>query len=137
MSKALFGLSYFAGIGVSVGATIVTFFFGILWFEKYLKVEYPENTEENSKLPISLWWFAALFLAEFLNYEGVEENLHGSEVLITAFIAAIINAIIFLICYLILSLSGVEKENKVERSIKAFKGLVIIFYALVFLSEFV
>lgn len=137
MSKILYSLGYFAGIGVSLGAIVLTFLLCILWFDKYLNVEYLRNPEEKNNLPISLWWFAALFLAEFLNYEGVEENLQGSEVFLAAIISAVVNAIIFLICYLILSLTGVEKENKIERSVKSFKWMVIIFYALIFLSEFI
>lgn len=137
MSKALFGLGYLGGIGVSLGATLMTVLFFILWFEKYLKVETSENLEENFKLPISLWWFAALFLAEFFNYDGFEESLKFREVAITAFVAGIINGIIFLICYAFFSLIGVEKENKIERSVRAFKGLVIIFYVLIFAAEFI
>ena len=46
------------------------------------------------------------------------------------------NAILFFICYGILSVAGVNKDNKYERAKKATMGLIIISFALLILADY-
>ena len=124
MSNLLASLSY---------SCVSTFIMAALfetWLEKYLHAEI-----KVSDSPVVLW-IVGLFIAEFLGDVGSDEILSSKEQVLIAFITGLVGAVIFLICYGVLSLIGTDKEDKIERSYKAFKGLVIIFWLLLILGLF-
>ena len=124
MSNLLASLSY---------SCVSTFIMAALfetWLEKYLHAEI-----KVSDIPVVLW-IVGLFIAEFLGDVGSDEIFSSKEQVLIAFITGLVGAVIFLICYGVLSLIGTDKEDKIERSYKAFKGLVIIIWLLLILGLF-
>lgn len=123
-------MSFFAGLG-AVAATVGTIFLYIIYSEKNLP---PETKGEN----LDKFWYFGIFVIELYGYampaDGVELNLFLDSLLLTIF-EILGNAIIFFICYGVLTLIGVDKEIKFERCKKAFMGLVILSFAMLLLYE--
>ena len=124
-------MSFFAGIG-AVASTAVTIFLYMMYSEKKL------STAEATGESLDNYWYLGLFVTEVYGYalpsEDVQLNLFSDAIFFTIF-DILGNILFFFICYGILSLIGVDKENKFERCKKAFMGLVILSVALIFLYE--
>lgn len=127
-------LSFFAGISV-VATTIITIVLFKLYAEKQLLSN--EGTEgQNSSEGINNWWYLGVFVSELGSQFTIEQYLDFGDAIITTISNVIGNAILFFICYGILSVVGVNKDNKYERCNKAFMGLVIISWALLLLIDY-
>lgn len=121
-------LSFFAGISV-VATTIITIILFKLYAEKQLLSN--EGTEvQKSSDNNNHWWYLGLFASELGSQFTIEQYLDFGDAIMTIISNVIGNAILFFICYGILSVVGVNKDNKYERCNKAFMGLVMISLAL-------
>lgn len=124
-------MSFFAGLGAIVSTTVT-----ILLYMKYSekKILNAEVTGEG----LDNYWYLGLFVTEVYGYAlpsaDIQLNLFSDALFFTIF-DILGNILFFFICYGILTLIGVDKENKFERCKKAFMGFVILSVALIFLYE--
>ena len=134
------GLSYFADINLFTCVSIVlTTAITIYLFTEYAKKQSVSNdgTEtQTAPVDISLWWFLGLFVSEFISQVLIEQNLDFVDAIWNIIGNIIGNTILFFICYGVLGVIGVNRENKYERCKKAFMGLVIISWALLMLIDY-
>ena len=123
-------LNFFAAASV-IGTTALT----VVFFEKYAKKKLPPADGFDKQEPtkeISGGWYAGLFCAELYGQFVVEKNLDATDAVLSTIINTACNILVFFICYGILSGLGVNKENLYKRCQKAFIGLVILSFALLF-----
>ena len=129
-------LSFFAGISV-IATTVITIIFFQLYAEKQKQSLLNEGTEaQETSESISNWWYFGVFISELGSQFTIEQYLDFGDAIITTISNVIGNTIIFFICYGLLSVVGVNKDNKHERCIKAFMGFVIISWALLLLIDY-
>lgn len=118
MTKMLNGLSFFAGFSVIV-TTIITIFL----YYYYLKTKLPPDSKGEE---VSDVYAVIIFVAELYSQVSTEKFLDFEDAIFTIIGNTIGNVIIFFLCYGILTLVGVDKENKFERCKKSFIGFVIL-----------
>ena len=131
MINRVLGLNVWAAISVIVSSAISIYLFDM--YQK--KILSPEDMgEEKEKL--NELWFAG-FVGAGLVGQGLTENYLDFEDAIFNSIGGVIGDVLaFFIIYGILTLIGVDKENKFERCKKSFKAIVIlcvVLYALYYL----
>ena len=141
MSAAILkGLSSFAGLSVFTCVSIVlTTAITIYLFTEYAKKQLVSNDDtetQTTSVDISLWWFLGLFVSEFISQVLVEQNLDFVDAIWNIIGNIIGNTILFFICYGVLGVIGVNRENKYERCKKAFMGLVIISWAFLLIIDY-
>ena len=127
-------LSFFAGISVIV-TTVITIILFQLYAEKQSLLNEGTEAQETSE-SISNWWYFGVFVSELGSQFTIEQYLDFGDAIINTISNIIGNAIIFFICYGILSVVGVNKDNKYERCIRAFMGLVILSWALLLFIDY-
>ena len=134
MGKVFESLSFFAGVSV-IATTIIT----IVLCTEYAKRQLPPSdgtgTQTNSEF-LGNWWYIGLFGAELYTQAMFDKYLDFVDALINIVGNVVGNAILFFICYGILSVAGVNKDNKYERAKKATMGLIIISFALLILADY-
>lgn len=132
MGKVLESLSFFAGVSV-IATTIIT----IVLCTAYAKRQLPpsDGTETNPEF-LGNWWYIGLFGTELYTQAMFEKYLDFVDALINIVGNVIGNAILFFICYGVLTAAGVDKDNKYERARKATMGLIIVSFALLFLADY-
>ena len=120
-------LNFFAGLSV-VATTALT----IMLFLNYAQKKLPpaDGTDAQSPDEIDNYWYVGLFGAELYAQLAVEQSLSMYDAISETLISIVWNVVIFFICYGVLSVVGVDKENLYERCKKAFMGLVILLFAL-------
>ncbi|MBR2179743.1 MAG: hypothetical protein IJ862_05050 [Selenomonadaceae bacterium] len=140
MGVMLKGLSSFAGLNFFTCVSIVlTTAITIYLFTEYAKKQLVSNDDtetQTTSVDISFWWFLGLFVSEFISQVLVEQNLDFVDAIWNIIGNIIGNTILFFICYGILGVIGVNRENKYERCKKAFMGLVIISWALLLFIDY-
>lgn len=132
MGKVLESLSFFAGVSV-IATTIITIFLCMEYSKRQLPPS--DGTETNSGF-LGNWWYIGLFGTELYTQAMFEKYLDFVDALINIVGNVIGNAILFFICYGILSAAGIDKDNKYERARKATMGLIIVSFALLFLADY-
>ena len=134
MGKMLESLSFFAGVSV-IATTLIT---AVLCME-YAKSQLPPNdgTDTQTKPEfLGTWWFVALFGSELTSQVMIEKYLDFGDAIINIIGNVIGNALLFFICYGVLSVAGVDKEDKYKRAEKATMGLIIVSWALLILADY-
>ena len=134
MIKLLESLSFFAAVSV-IATTIIT---AILCME-YAERQLPPNdgTETQTKPAfLGTWWFFAMFGAELVSQVMIETYMDFGDAVISIISNVIVNAILFFICYGVLTAAGVDKEDKYKRSEKATMGLIIVSWVLILLADY-
>ena len=120
-----------------LASVIFTTALTVILFEKYLQKKSPPEADDFEKFEsfraINPGWYVGLFALELYNLS--DQFPAGTDFdFIDAILATVLNvafnAIIFFVCYGILKVAGVDKENLYERCKKAFKGLVILSFAV-------
>ena len=127
-------LNLFAGLSV-IATTILT----VIFFEKYAKKKLPPADGFDKQEPpkeIHDGWFGGLFCAEFLGQVMATESLDAIEAVLVTVLNVAMNIVVFFICYKILGVAGVDKENLYARCKKAFMGLVLLSWALIMLADY-
>ena len=81
-------------------------------------------------------WYAGLFCAEFFGQLMAAESLEAIESVFATVFNVAVNIVVFFVCYKVLGIVGVDKENLYERCNKAFKGLVILSWVLTMLVAY-
>ena len=135
----LAGLNFLALVSV-----ILITAFTVLLFEKYLKKKSPPEADDFEKFEsfraINPGWYVGLFAVEIYSFcdqlTASKTDFGFSDALAATAINVILNAIVFFICYGVLKVAGVNKENPYERCKKAFMGLVILSWALMALPDY-
>ena len=134
LDKVFDRLNLFAGLSV-IATTFLTMMFFIWYAEK--KLPPGDGLEEHTSVKeIHGGWFAGLFSAEFFGQVMAAESLDAMEAVLSVVVNVAANILVFFICYGILSVAGVNKENLYERWKKAFMGLVISSWVLMMLAAY-
>ena len=134
LEKVFDRLNLFAGLSV-IATTILT----VIFFEKYAKKKLPPADGFDKQEPpkeIHDGWFGGLFCAEFLGQVMATESLDAIEAVLVTVLNVAMNIVVFFVCYGVLGVAGVDKENLYERCKKAFMGLVILSFALLILAGY-
>ena len=128
LDKIFDKLNLFAGLSV-IATTLLTGMFFIWYAEKKMPPADGFDKQEPPK-EIHGGWFGGLFCAEFFGQVMAAESLEAIEAMFATVINVAVNIVVFFICYKVLGIVGVNKENLYERCKKAFMGLVILLFAL-------
>lgn len=134
LEKVFDRLNLFAGLSV-IATTILT----VIFFEKYAQKKLPPADGFDKQEPpkeIHDGWFGGLFCAEFLGQVMATESLDAIEAVLVTVLNVAMNIVVFFVCYGVLGVAGVDKENLYERCKKAFMGLVILSFALLILAGY-
>lgn len=134
LEKVFDWLNLFAGLSV-IATTILT----VIFFEKYAKKKLPPADGFDKQEPpkeIHDGWYAGLFVMEFLGQVMATESLDAIEAVLVTVLNVAMNIVVFFVCYGVLGVAGVDKENLYERCKKAFMGLVILSFALLILAGY-
>ena len=118
--------------------------FTVLLFEKYLKKKSPPEADDFEKFEsfraINPGWYVGLFAVEIYSFcdqlTASKADFNGTDFFAATALNVMLNAIVFFICYGVLKVAGVDKENPYERCKKAFMGLVILSWALMALPDY-
>ena len=117
-------------------SVVCTTAFTVLLFGWYAQKKLPTGDDFEKREPlkeIHLGWYAGLFALELYNLCDqfpAETDFHSTDALLATALNVAFNAVIFFVCYGVLKVAGVDKENLYERCKKAFKWLVISSFAL-------
>lgn len=122
----------------SVLITVIgTTFLTVLLFGWYAKKKLPTGDDFEKREPlkdIHLGWYAGLFAMELYGFcdqlTASKADFNGTDFFAATALNVAFNVVIFFVCYGILKVAGVDKENLYERCKKAFKALVISSFAL-------
>ena len=128
----------------SVLITVIgTTFLTVLLFGWYAKKKLPTGDDFEKREPlkdIHLGWYAGLFAMELYGFcdqlTASKTDFNGTDFFAATALNVMLNAIVFFICYGVLKVAGVNKENPYERCKKAFMGLVILSWALMALPDY-
>ena len=134
LEKVFDRLNLFAGLSV-IATTILTGMFFIWYAGKKLPPADGFDKQEPPK-EIHDGWFGGLFCAEFLGQVMAAESLDAIEAVLVTVLNVAMNIVVFFVCYGVLGVAGVDKENLYERCKKAFMGLVILSFALLILAGY-
>jgi len=77
-----------------------------------------------------------LFAAELFAQFSIEKYLDFGDAIFVTLTNVIGNIVLFFICYGILNVLGVDKENKFEKCNKSFIGLVILNWVCLLLLDY-
>ena len=139
MFSKLTGLNFLA-----LASVIFITAFTVLLFEKYLKKKSPPEADDFEKFEsfraINPGWYVGLFAVEIYSFcdqlTASKADFNGTDAFAATALNVMLNAIVFFICYGVLKVAGVNKENPYERCKKAFMGLVILSWALMALPDY-
>ena len=133
MGKLFSQLNFFAGASV-IATTILT----VIFFEKYAKKNLPPADENESQATdkLSEYWYLGLFCAELLGQIMASKSLDETDAVLSTAVNVAMNIVVFFICYKVLGVAGVDKENLYARCKKAFIGLVLLSWALIMLADY-
>ena len=128
----------------SVLITVIgTTFLTVLLFGWYAEKKLPTGDDFEKREPlkdIHLGWYAGLFAVEIYSFcdqlTASKADFNGTDFFAATALNVMLNAIVFFICYGVLKVAGVDKENPYERCKKAFMGLVILSWALMFFAAY-
>lgn len=121
MFNRVLGLNLFAILSVLVSSAISIYLFRMYQNKKLSAEDICEDKEKLNEL-----WFAG-FVGTGLVGQGIIENYLDFEDAIFNSIGGVLGDVIFFfVIYGVLTLIGVDKENKIERCNKSFKGIVIL-----------
>ena len=134
LEKVFDRLNFFAGLSV-IATTILTGMFYIWYAEKKLPPADDLDEREPPK-EIHPGWFGGLFSAEFFGQVMAAESLEAIEAVFATVFNVAVNIVVFFVCYGVLGVAGLDKENLYERCKKAFMGLVILSWALMFFAAY-
>ncbi|MBR1804969.1 MAG: hypothetical protein IJ774_01135 [Selenomonadaceae bacterium] len=123
-----------------IGTTVLT----VMLFGWYAKKKLPPEADDFEKREplkdIHLGWYVGLFAVEIYSFcdqlTASKADFNGTDFFAATALNVMLNAIVFFICYGILKVAGVDKENPYERCKKAFMGLVILSWALMALPDY-
>lgn len=118
MHSMLNSLSFFAIVSVFASTGITIFL-----YDAYLKKKLPPDTE-GEKIPE--FYVLVIFMTELYSQVSIEKFLDFEDAIFTIIGNVIGNIITFFLCYGILTLIGIDKENKFERCKKSFVGFLIL-----------
>lgn len=134
LDKIFDKLNLFAGLSV-----IATFFLTGMFFLWYAEKKLPPADGVDKQEPpkeIHPGWYAGLFCAEFFGQLMAAESLEAIESVFATVFNVAVNIVVFFVCYKVLGIVGVDKENLYERCKKAFMGLVILSLSLLILAGY-
>ena len=127
-------LNFFAAASV-IATTALT----VIFFEKYAKKKLPSADDFEKQAPVEEihdGWYVGLLVAELYGQFTAAKTLDATDAVLNTILNFLFNVFVFFICYGALSLAGVDKENLYARCKKAFMGLVILSFALLFLYDY-
>jgi len=134
LEKLFDRLNSSAGLSV-IATTILT----VIFFEKYAKKKLPPADGLNKQEPVEEihgGWYVGLLVMELLGQVMATESLDAIEAVLVTVLNVAMNIVVFFVCYGVLGVAGVDKENLYERCKKAFMGLVILSFALLILAGY-
>ena len=134
LGKIFDQLNFFAAASV-IGTTALT----VIFFEKYAKKKLPSTDDPEKQAAVEEihdGWYAGLFVAELYGQFTAAKTLDATDAVLNTILNFLFNVFVFFICYGALGLAGVDKENLYARCKKAFMGLVILSFALLFLYDY-
>ena len=115
----------------------------VLLFGWYAKKKLPTGDDFEKREPlkdIHLGWYAGLFAMELYGFcdqlTASKANFNGTDAFAATALNVAMNILVFFVCYGILKVAGVDKENLYERCKKAFKALVILLFALMLFADY-
>lgn len=129
--NALGNMNFFAGLSV-VASTIIAIFL----FQTYAKKKLPEGTVINEKDKLNEYWYVIFFCFGVIGQAMAENYLDFVDAIFTVISDTIFNVIIFFICYGVLTLAKVDQENEFERCQKAFIGVILLTFGLLYLADY-
>ena len=126
-------LNFFAGASV-IATTALT----VLFFYKYSQSKIPPAAESESQATdkLSDYWYLGLLCAELLGQIMASKSLDATDAVLSTVVNVAMNIVVFFVCYKVLGVAGVDKENLYARCKKAFIGLVLLSWALMFLAAY-
>ncbi len=118
-----------------ISTTLLT----VMLFGWYAKKKLPTGDDFEKREPlkdIHPGWYVGLFAVEIYSFcdqlTASKADFNGTDFFAATALNVMLNAIVFFICYGVLKVAGVNKENLYKRCQKAFIGLVILSFALLF-----
>lgn len=133
MGKLFNQLNFFAGASV-IATTALT----VLFFYKYSQSKLSPAAESESQATdkLSDYWYLGLLCAELLGQIMASKSLDATDAVLSTVVNVAMNIVVFFVCYKVLGVAGVDKENLYARCKKAFIGLVLLSWALMFLAAY-
>lgn len=125
-----------------LASVIFTTALTVIFFEKYAQKKLPtgDGFEKTKPLKeIHLGWYAGLIAMEIYNLSDqfpAGTDFDSIDAVFASVLNLSFNILIFFVCYGVLGLAGVDKENLYERCKKAFMGLVILSFALLLAFDY-
>ncbi len=125
-----------------LASVIFTTALTVIFFEKYAQKKLPTDDGFEKTKPlkeIHFGWYAGLIAMEIYNLSDqfpAGTDFDAIDAVFASVLNLSFNILIFFVCYGVLGLAGVDKENLYERCKKAFKGLVILSFALLFTFDY-
>ena len=131
-------LNIFAGVSGIVTTIITIFFFMVISSSlNNRQSDYEDDSETQtapkSRVDINSFWFWILFIVELYPQLKIEHDFGFGDAIINIIFNVVLNGVIFIICYIALSIARVNIDDRHKRSNKAFMGLVIVLSILSFL----
>lgn len=120
---------------LSVFATTII---AIFLYKKYSKTKLPEGTtvdDEAFEKSNGLWYFL-FFWTEVGSFTMGEFCSDFADAIFVTIGDTIFHVIVFFICYGVLTLAKVDKDNAFNRCEKAFVGVIILSFGLIYLAEY-
>ncbi|MBR1806040.1 MAG: hypothetical protein IJ774_06620 [Selenomonadaceae bacterium] len=133
MGKLFNQLNFFAGVSV-IATTALT----VLFFYKYSQSKLPPAAENESQATdkLSDYWYLGLFGAELVGQIMASKSLDATDAVLSIVFNVAVNIVVFFVCYKVLGVAGIDKENLYARCKKAFMGLVILSISLMLLADY-
>lgn len=125
-----------------LASVIFTTALTVIFFEKYAQKKLPTDDGFEKTKPlkeIHFGWYAGLIAMEIYNLSDqfpAGTDFDAIDAVFASVLNLSFNILIFFVCYGVLGLAGVDKENLYERCKKAFMGLVILSFALLILAGY-
>lgn len=128
-------LNIFAGIAGIVTTIITIFCFMVISSSlSNGQSDYDDGSEiqqpPRSRVDINAFWFWCLFIVEVCPQVKMEQDFGFGEAITNIIFNVVLNGVIFIICYIALSIARVDVHDRHKRSNKAFIGLVIVLWIL-------
>lgn len=128
-------LNIFAGIAGIVTTIITIFCFMVISSSlSNGQTDYDDGSEiqptPSSRVDIKAFWFWCLFIVELYPQVKMEHDFGFGEAITNIIFNVVLNGVIFIICYIALSIARVNVDDRHKRSNKAFVGLVIVLLIL-------